>query len=103
MQSQLFLYQTYIMIKISRQSLVFWIGWQLLSVDLNSLIETEKTILLSVSVGSNSNFGSVALKSEMCYSVDSKIFIYKIRILKFWLQFLLQITDAAQSHCVFSK
>lgn len=37
----------------------------------------------------------------MCYSVASKIFIYSL--LKFWPQFLLQITDAAWSHCSFAK
>lgn len=35
-------------------------------------------MLVSVSVGNNSSFDSVALKSEMCYSVDSKIFIYSL-------------------------
>lgn len=74
------LYQAYVITKIRRKFLVFCIGWQLLSMDLTRLIEREDHSQQSdtVSVGCSSDFDAVALKTGMCYSVESKIFIYSL-------------------------
>lgn len=41
-ESQLFVHQIYIIIKIRRKSLVFCVAWQLLSMDINSLISLSE-------------------------------------------------------------